>query len=158
MGFPVQEGRFVADRHVDELPLPDGVFLSAILRNGLPLATRDSARLEPGDFACFIARPASVDQLSTLFDPHVVPSHLTDQRYYGEFTLNGDATLGEVANAYAITVPPDACEMTLHAYLSRAFHNRAVVGDVVLIGSAQLVVREIEDGVIRRVGLRLPKH
>jgi len=66
--------------------------------------------------------------------------------------------LGDVADVYAVTVPPETHTMTLDKYLSKAFHHRAVIGDVVSIGSAQLVVREIENGVIRRVGLRLPRH
>lgn len=157
VGFPVQGGCFAADREIQDLPLPEGVFLSAVIRNGLPLTHCQDDRLEPGDFAYFIARPESVEQLSTLFDPHVVPPRLTDQRYFGEFTLNGNATLGEVAEAYAITLPTNVRGMTLHEYISEAFHQRAVVGDVVSLGSAELVVREIDDGIIRRVGLRLPR-
>jgi NhaP-type Na+/H+ and K+/H+ antiporter len=45
--------------------------------------------------------------------------------------------------------------MTLAAYLSRMFRGRAVVGDRADLGRAQLVVREIENGRVHRVGLRL---
>lgn len=45
--------------------------------------------------------------------------------------------------------------MAMADYLDEAFHGRAVVGDRVRLGSAELVVREIENGRISRVGLRL---
>jgi cell volume regulation protein A len=55
----------------------------------------------------------------------------------------------------AIVGSTDAAAKSLGEYLDEAFHGRAVVGDRVRLGAAELVVREIEDGRISRVGLRL---
>jgi cell volume regulation protein A len=157
VGFVVHGGSFVAGRAPAQLSLPEGAALSIVLRNGLPLALGADTRLETGDFIYFIARPGCLQRLGALFDPHTVPPHLDETRYFGEFTLNGGALLGEVAAAYGIPVPPESAELTLDEYLSRTFHRRAVVGDHVPLGSAQLVVRAIEGGTILQVGLRLPR-
>ena len=52
-------------------------------------------------------------------------------------------------------IPESAADQTLARYLDESFRGRVVVGDRIGLGSAELVVREIEDGRITRVGLRL---
>jgi cell volume regulation protein A len=93
--------------------------------------------------------------LSKLFDPHHVPDRLEEHRYFGDFVLNGDAMLGDLAAIYGLEAPEGAAARSLAQYLAEVFHGRAVVGDRVRLGAAELVVREIEDGRISRVGLRL---
>ncbi len=156
VGFRVQANSLAVTRFADRLPLPAGVVLSTVLREGDPLSDLH-VQLEPGDFVYVVTRREYVDELCALFDPHAGPAHLDEARYFGEFTLHGDAILGEVAQAYGIEVPEDAAGLTLNEFLSRAFHRRAVVGDSMPLGSARLVVRGIDDDRIARVGLRLPR-
>ena len=63
--------------------------------------------------------------------------------------------LGDLAATYGLEAPEEATAKSLADYLDEAFHGRAVVGDRVRLGAAELVVREIENGRISRVGLRL---
>ncbi|MEJ8567638.1 potassium/proton antiporter [Elongatibacter sediminis] len=156
VGFTVQPDCPACGRHIAALALPEGVVASALLRDGQPQPQYDTA-LQTGDFVYLIARRQHVDFLCSLFDPHAGPEYLDESRFFGEFTLNGDATLGDVAAVYGVEVPRDAAELTLHQWLSKAFHQRTVVGDSVPLGSAWLVVREIDDDRITRVGLRLPR-
>ena len=69
--------------------------------------------------------------------------------------LNGDALAGDLADAYGVSFPAGADAKTLAEFLAGTFHGRVVVGDRVRVGGAQLVVREIENGQITRVGLKL---
>ncbi len=157
LSFAVKDGSYVVGRRICDLLLPESTHLSAVLRDGQPLDDDETERLMPGDYCYFISKPASIDALAALFDPHNVPVRLSDKRFFGEFTLNGDVLLDEIAQVYGIELPRGAQGMTIDQFMSKAFHKRAVVGDVVAIGSAELVVREIEKGAIHRVGLRLPK-
>lgn len=157
VGYTVDSQSFVAGRICSQLRLPTGAQVCAVMRGGVPLALNQDATLAPGDFVYFLSPPAALAQLGALFDPHAVPPHLAEQRYFGEFMLDGSAVLGDVASAYAIPVAREVAALTLDAYISRTFHGRAVVGDHVPFGPAQLVVREIQDGQITRVGLRLPR-
>jgi potassium/hydrogen antiporter len=156
VSFEVREGSAVAGRDIAELRVPEGMHLMALLREGLPQALEPGLRFVPGDHAFFLLRPESVEQLGTLFDPHVAPAHLDEHRYFGDFTLQGDAVLGDVAEVYGLEVPPESAALTLDEYISRAFRRRAVVGDAMSVGAAELVVRQIAEGRITRVGLRLP--
>ena len=69
--------------------------------------------------------------------------------------LNGDALAGDLADAYGVSFPAGTEAKTLAEFLAGTFHGRVVVGDRVRVGRAQLVVREIENGRITRVGLKL---
>jgi cell volume regulation protein A len=157
LSFQVRDGSLVAGRDLDEVRLPESARVMAILRNGLPAAI-PGLQLADGDHVYFLARPKDVDRLGELFDPHAVPLHLDEHQYYGRFILNGGALVGDVAAMYGLSVPDGAAHHSLHEYFSRKLHGRASVGDAVSLGAATLVVREIQDGRITRVGLRLPQR
>jgi cell volume regulation protein A len=156
VSFEVRDGSLVAGRELAEVRLPDGVHVMAVLRDGLPAALR-GLRLAAGDHVYFLTRPTDVDRLGPLFDPHAVPAHLDEHRYFGWFMLNGEASVGEVAAMYGLAAPAAAAGSTLHEYFSRRLHGRAGVGDSVALGAATLVVREMADGKVTRVGVRLPQ-
>jgi cell volume regulation protein A len=75
--------------------------------------------------------------------------------YFGDFTLNGDARMQELAGVYGISVPPLAKRLTLAEFLDKRFHKRCVVGDRVLLGALELVVREIDNATVSKVGVRV---
>jgi cell volume regulation protein A len=153
--YEVRPGSLIAGRGLAELNLPDDMQVMAVMRDGNPRPLRPELKFSPGDYVYVLAEPGSLGHLGRLFDPHVEPDRLEEHRYFGDFVLNGEALASELAAAYDVTFPPDVGEKTLARYLSGVFHGRAVVGDRVDLGRAQLVVREIEDGRITRVGLRL---
>ncbi|HEU4647207.1 MAG TPA: potassium/proton antiporter [Burkholderiales bacterium] len=145
----------IAGRAYGELELPADKQVMAVMRDGVPELLRPELQFRAGDFVYVLARPTSLARLSMLFDPHVEPDRLEEHRYFGDFVLNGDAVAGELAAVYGFVIPQSAADKTLARYLDESFRGRVVVGDRVGLGSAELVVREIEDGRITRVGLRL---
>lgn len=155
VSFRVSGGSIVAGRSLSEFRLPETSQLMAIIRDGVPVNST-SAPLKPGDYVYFLVRPKDVERLGQLFDPHLAPAYLEEHQYFGDFMLNGDAVLGDVASFYGMTVPDYTAKLTLHEYLSRAFHGRPSVGDAVSLGTATFVVREIQGDKITRVGMRLP--
>ena len=155
LGFEVKPGSMVAGRTLGDLVMPEGMKIMAAIRDGVPQDPAPGLDFRPGDFIYFLAQPQAIAHLGKLFDPHRVPDRLEEHRYFGDFVLNGDAMLDDLAAAYGLEAPKGADGKSLADYLDRAFHGRAVVGDRVRIGAAELVVREIENGRISRVGLRL---
>jgi cell volume regulation protein A len=145
----------IAGRAFGELELPDDKQVMAVMRDGVPQPLRPELQFRAGDYVYVLARPRSLARLSMLFDPHVEPDRLEEHRYFGDFVLNGDAVAGELAAVYGFAIPKDAESKTLSQLLDEASRGRVVVGDRVGLGSAELVVREIEDGRVTRVGLRL---
>ncbi|MGP1609768.1 MAG: transporter associated domain-containing protein, partial [Burkholderiales bacterium] len=153
--YEVMPGSRIAGRDLAELALPDRMQIMAVMRDGDPQSLDPVLKFAVQDYVYILAQSKSIAHLGKLFDPHVEPERLEEHRYFGDFVLNGDAVLSELAMAYGITVPAHAAGGTIADYVSTVFHGRTVVGDRVDLGGAQLVVREIEGGRVTRVGLRL---
>jgi cell volume regulation protein A len=154
--YQAKEGSRIVQRSLSELDLQHGMHVMAVVRDGEPQALRPELAFTPGDFVYFLTRPAGLAYLGGLFDPHHVPDRLEEHRYFGDFLLHGDALLGDLASVYDLPVEPGDADKSLAEFLARRFHGRAVVGDRASLGSAEIVVREVENGTITRVGLRLP--
>jgi len=155
LGYQVQAGSLVAARDLGTLDLPEGMQVMAVMRDGLPQGLRAELRFAPRDYVYVLALPESLPQINKLFDPHQAPERLEEHRYFGDFVLNGDALLGDLADVYGLDIPEKNSGKTLAAYLGERFHGRAVVGDRASLGGAVLVVREMQHGRVSRVGLKL---
>ena len=153
--YEVKPRSAIVGRAYGELELPADKQMMAVMRDGVPELLRPELQFRAGDYVYVLARPKSLARLSMLFDPHVEPDRLEEHRYFGDFVLNGDAVAGDLAAVYGFAIPASAAEKTLARYLDESFRGRVVVGDRVGLGGAELVVREIEDGRVSRVGLRL---
>ena len=155
VGYEVRAGSVVAGRALGALELPERLQVVSVLRDGAPQQVHPALAVAPGDYVYLLAQPADVAALNHLFDPHVAPDRLEEHRYFGDFVLNGDAVLGELAAVYGIDVPPEHAGKTLADYLNERSHGRVVVGDRAPLGNAELVVREVRDDRVSRVGLKL---
>jgi potassium/hydrogen antiporter len=155
LGYQVQPGSLIAARDLATLELPPGMQVMAVMRDGKPQPLGRELRFAPGDFVYVLAQPEALPEVNRLFDPHQAPERLEEHRYFGDFVLNGDALLDELADVYGLEIPASAAGKTLAAYLDQLFHGRVVVGDRASLGSALLVVREMQAGRVSRVGLKL---
>ena len=155
LGYEVQPGSLIAARELGTLELPDGMQVMAVMRDGVPLPLRPDVAFAPRDYVYVLAQPKRLEEVNRLFDPHRAPDRLEEHEYFGDFVLNAEAVLGELAEVYGFAVPPEAAHKTLAQYLDDRFHGRVVVGDRAALGSAQLVVREMRGGRVSRVGLKL---
>ena len=83
-------------------------------------------------------------------------AELEQARYFGDFTLNGDAIIDDVAEMYGGEVPSTAKQMTLSQFMGIRFRNQCVVGDRIFFGPLELVVKEVDDmGAVLKIGLRI---
>jgi cell volume regulation protein A len=154
-GYEVQAGSRAAGRELGALELPSRLQLLTVLRDGVPLGLEPGLRLAHGDYVYFLVEPEDVAVLNRLLDPHRAPERLEEHAYFGDFVLNGDAVLGDLAAVYGIDVPPAHMGKTLAEYLNERAHGRVVVGDHAPLGDAELVVREVDGDRVTRVGLKL---
>ena len=76
-------------------------------------------------------------------------------KFFGTFTLDGNAQMQDIAQAYGLTLSPGEQEMTLAEFVSLRVGGHPVVGDDVDWHGIHWVVSEMEGGDITRVGLRL---
>lgn len=85
----------------------------------------------------------------------------TDEQHaravFGDFVLDASAPVGPLCAFYGLPVP-EAPDTALAAWMSRRLGRGAVVGDEMHWGQAVLVVRAMDGGRIRLVGLKLEEE
>jgi potassium/hydrogen antiporter len=138
------------------LRLPKSARVAAVLRGKHLVETLDLSDLKPDDYVYLIADPADLAELDRLFVASAAPERLSDQVFFGEFVLNGEARVGDLAAAYGLDLPASDHALTLDVFIRRDLHTaHPVVGDRLQLKTVDLVVREVEGDRILKVGLKL---
>lgn len=139
----------------DALPLqPDERVVAAFRANVL----QDPAaplRIATGDVLYLLVRNESVDRISALFAARPLPGPLAQRRFFGDFTLDPAAPLADVCAVYGVTPPAELVGLGLAEVFARRIKGVPVVGDRVVLGEIELVVKETEGKAISKVGLVL---
>ena len=154
--------RLVADTPVVQekwtsFVLPKSVRVVAHLRDKKLLDSLELMDLRAGDYLYLMAAPDDLPDLDRLFVPRAAPKRLSEQAFFGEFVLNGDARLGDLSLAYGLVLPEGVSESTLEEYIRNRLHTTPVVGDRVSLAGVELVIREMDGARISRVGLKLSR-
>ncbi|QKT04509.1 potassium/proton antiporter [Ectothiorhodospiraceae bacterium 2226] len=155
VGYRLERDSPVVQRDVPRAALPEGVQLASVVRGGRPLPTCDLASLTEGDFVYLLATPENVAALDRLFGAAAAPPRLEERQFFGDFVLDGEARMADVAMMYGLAQAPDMAASSLSEYLSGHLKARPVVGDRLRLGHVEFVVREVEGGRIRKVGLKI---
>ncbi|MBI4206323.1 MAG: hypothetical protein HY527_14980 [Betaproteobacteria bacterium] len=79
-----------------------------------------------------------------------------EQRSFWGFTLNGSTSLEAVARFYGLKVPGLEPGMTVADYLGRICYGAPRPGYRLALGGVELIVQEIEEGTVRKVGIGFP--
>lgn len=153
--YHVIPGSIVDNRSIRDLPLPEDTHITTVVRGDRVLTFEERLTLLPDDLVYVFTDPSHIPHLNRLFDPHHVPDRLEEHHFYGHFVLNGGAGIRDVADVYGLPLDDPHKDQTLAQYLGTVFHGRPVVGDRTRLGKAELVVKDIEDGRITKVGLRV---
>ncbi len=127
---------------------------SLFIRDGRSLRPHSAGRPKPGDQVYVITTPNYVGLLDRLFgDPG---QRADDPRLFGEFVIEPDIRMVDLAGAYGITVRPGDGEVTVAEALRRDLAGDIEAGDRVAYGPVDLIVRKVSDEhVIEEVGLAL---
>jgi cell volume regulation protein A len=136
--------------------VPAWAQLAMIVRNGQILVDATAQSLAVGDYAYLLAPPGRVHRLDWLFAPPDV-ARAAEREMFGEFTLDADVRLGEVAEFYGLVIRPRDAPLTLAEHFARRFEHTIEVGDRVRLGAVTLVARELDDDGVRKVGLKVDK-
>ena len=140
---------------IGALMLPEDVRVVAAFREGEAIEALAHFTVEGNDVLYVITPHQHAHLVDQLLMPLDEAEEHEQAEYFGNFVLNGDANLDEVASVYGASVPPLAKGMTLAEFLDRHFHKRCVVGDRVMLGAMELVVRDVESGKVGKVGVRV---
>jgi cell volume regulation protein A len=128
---------------------------SLIVRGDQALDIHRAGRLQAGDQVYIFTAPRRVRLLDRLFASPVALAE-DDRDFFGDFSLQPDAPLGEIASLYGAAVPPALADRPVGGYLAQAFAGGPEVGDRLPMGPVELIVRSVdEDGAVAEVGLAL---
>ena len=138
-----------------DLPLPATVRLAGVIRDHQISADGAIGPLRIDDHVCLFARSNDLSALDQWFAATSrIPAYLESVRFFGELALNAEASMAEIVRFYGLPSDPACQQGTLEDYLKRYF-KRPVVGDRLRRGPIEFVVREMRDGRMVKVGLRL---
>lgn len=135
--------------------LPRWARPALVVRDGRRLDVHTAGRLQPGDYVYIFAAPRRVPLLDRLF---ASPAELTldDRELFGDFVLSPGAKFVDVGHAYGFEPAIAQPELTAGELLQREFGDTIGVGDRLVCGPVELVVRALDaEQRVREVGLVL---
>ncbi|WP_303904401.1 potassium/proton antiporter [Thiohalomonas denitrificans] len=156
VGYRLEADSPATGRLIGALALPDRSRLVALIRGEQLLGPEvPEVKFEKDDHVYLLAAAQAIEALDRIFITVRTPERLKAQQFFGEFVLNGDAKLADVAGFYGFPIPDEAVDASIADYFRRRFHNQPVIGDRIRVSGVEMVVRDIKEGVVVQVGLRL---
>lgn len=125
---------------------------SLVIRDGHSLSPHNSGRLQPGDHIYILTTSEYVDLLDRLFAGPTETA--ADPALYGEFGIDLQASLGDIATTYGATVAAADMELAVRDYLLRVLAGDIEEGDRASLGPVDIIVRRVsEEHEIEEIGL-----
>jgi potassium/hydrogen antiporter len=135
-----------------QLILPGLARLTAIVREGAILDPARVNQLATEDYVHILIDSSEVNNLDQIFTSI---EYASAQDFFGNFILDADARVADIASLYGFYAVPGVADKSIGDYLAGRFHQAPVVGDRTSFDNIELVVREIVNGRITKVGLKI---
>ena len=127
---------------------------SLVIRAGRTLRPHRFGRPQAGDQIYVITTPEYIGLLDRLFGGRAPGAD--DPHLYGEFALQPDIRLIDVARAYPLELAPGDEHLTIGEFLRRELAGDIEPGDRVAIGAVDIIVRRVsETHQILEIGLAM---
>ncbi|HCG6534163.1 potassium/proton antiporter [Vibrio parahaemolyticus] len=138
------------------LSMPEGTRIAAVFRNQELLHPSGSTRLEEDDTLCVLAQEKDLAALSFLFSEAPEKASLT--RFFGDFFLDIEVKLADVAMMYGLNLGDELQDKTLSNIVEEQLGSTPVLGDQFEWQGLQWVIADVVDHQVTKVGLRLPNE
>lgn len=139
---------------VRSLRLPHGSALLAVFRERELLLPDNDMTLQPNDWLAVASNSQAAADIGKLLTMET-PERLAPRLFFGDFTLDGDALLGDLEAVYGIAIEEAQRALSLSGLIGKQHRGHPVVGDSVMLGPVQFVVMAMEGDRVTRVGMKL---
>ncbi|HWK54022.1 MAG TPA: potassium/proton antiporter, partial [Hyphomicrobiales bacterium] len=155
--FPLRGKRWQTPREITDIHLPDPSRIVMFFREGTMFERRRGLFVQEGDMVAVLAHQQHEGDVGRILGWEEPPERLSDRRFFGDFTMNGNARLRDVQLLYSCPLHQLNPELTLSDCFNRKTRGHPVVGDRMDLGSILLVAREVLGDQVVKVGIRLSR-
>jgi cell volume regulation protein A len=124
----------------------------AQVRNKKWLPVEKNTKIEVGDHIWLMMRTDDIDDAALSFAHQDQQSQLAMSNFFGEFIINPDASITELAFVYGVKIDETG---TVEELLKARLGKHPVVGDRIKVGALRLTIRRTEGDSIVMIGLKV---
>lgn len=135
-----------------ELHMPENTRIAALFRDKELFHPSGSTRLMAGDILCVIGHEQDLPALGKLFSE--APKRTLDLSFFGDFIIQGDAELRDLAMLYALDMKGYEEHKTLGELITRMVGGKPVVGDQSEWSGMLWTIAEVEGNRVRKIGVK----
>jgi cell volume regulation protein A len=154
VGYAIKPDSPMAGKPISDLKLPNRARILAVLRNNYVVPERILRDIKIDDYVLLIAPPEHTMTLDRKFLPSRRKAR-NEALALVDFTFPGAAPMAAVAAAYELPMEEQDQGRTLAEVVQSRLKEDPSRGDRVTVGTAQLIIMDMDGEVIASVGIRL---
>ena len=135
------------------LHMPEGTRVAALFRGNELFHPKGSTKLLADDILCIVGHDYDLPALGKLFSQ--APSSSIDTWFFGDFILDANALLKDLAPVYGFVLADEDGESSIGEFFRTKMGGKPVVGDQMLWQGFLWTVAEIDQGRVTKIGLKL---
>jgi len=137
--------------------MPADTRIAALFRGKELLHPTGSTILKAGDALCVIGHEHDLPALGKLFSE--APERTPNLSFFGDFILQGDAQLQDLAMLYSFELGSVDGQQTLAEFMEQKIPGKPVVGDHIDWNDMVWTVAEMDGNNVRKIGVKpMVKH
>ncbi|WP_245868436.1 TrkA C-terminal domain-containing protein, partial [Vibrio fujianensis] len=125
--YTLKQDKWCIGEPLRNLFMPEGTRIAAVFRQQQLLHPSGSTQLQEGDILCVLGQEKDLQALSQLFSE--APEKASLSRFFGDFFLDIDAKLVDVALLYGLDLGQLDHQMTLRELVTEHLGTTPVLGD-----------------------------
>jgi len=134
--------------------IPSWAKPTLLVREEQTLTPEEAGDVRPGDYIYLLAPPEKAHVLDRYF-VNLPPPPRPEASMLADFFVDGEATLGALADIYGLRIAPEHGKVPLVDHFANELKRPVKAGDIVQLGPIALLAHAVADGRVKTVGLQL---
>ncbi|MDP1931093.1 MAG: potassium/proton antiporter [Gammaproteobacteria bacterium] len=151
--YRLGQEKWCINTELRRLNMPEGTRIAALFRGKELLHPSGSTRLMADDILCIVGHEFNLPALGKLFSQ--APASGTDTWFFGDFILDANARLMDLAPVYGLSLQDCSGELPIGEFFSKRMGGKPVVGDQLQWQGFVWTVAAMDHGKILKMGLKV---